>query len=234
MELMVTVLIIGIFSAVAIPGIIEIRYRNTLTDSVARVRSAAQAIRDLAVKTRRAAVLEVRSDKMWINLLDGPKCSDAVEKKCVGPLADRNGEILLYDADGLGSKAGVTLKFAVVLQMVTPEDADPACSATTIDLSQGFQGGALCYGGNGELYFRDGPDQTSQCSPPENAEAGDDFIAACNAPNIADVTFPDGEDVSVTDGVVIGLNRYEEGAPTDVLRLVYVPISGAPYSEIYQ
>ena len=244
LELMVVVVIIGIFSAVAIPGIMEIRYRNTLTDSAARVRSAAQAIRDLAMKTRQAAVLEVRPDTMWVNLLDGPKCNDAIQKKCVGPLADRNGEVLLYAGGGLGAKAGVKLTHGVVLQMVTPEDAeDAACTATNLEVGNGF---ALCYGGDGELRFRKDGDQTAACTPGEDAEAPENsFARACTVDpvtGIAAVAFPDGETVSLTDGVVLGLNRYEdgdgdtdaEGEPADVLRLVYVPINAAPYSEIAQ
>ncbi len=102
----------------------------------------------------------------------------------------------------------------------------------------GDAGFALCYNGSGELRYRLGGDDTSTCSPDATATpSGADWQYSCSVDpvtGIADTALPDGEKVSLTDGAVLGLNRYENGAidqeKVDVLRLVYVPINGAPYS----
>jgi type II secretory pathway pseudopilin PulG len=243
---MVTVLIIGIFSALAIPGIIEIRYRNTLTDSVERVRSAAQMARDLAMKTRNAAVLEVRGDKMWINLLTGPSCLATIDKRCTSQVANRAGVAPLYEADGLGASAGIALCGGVVRSLSAPTEENPnqTCSASatlSVATNTGF---GLCYSGSGELRYRVGVDANTVCDATDDHQtAAVVWLRSCSLDpeqgvSVA-VALPDGATASLTDGAVLQLNRYDSAGTScnaddaiDTTRLVKIPINGAPYSEL--
>ena len=227
LELMAVVVIIGIFSALAIPGIMEIQYRNTLADSVDRVRGAAEDTRDLAMKTRQAAVLEVSSTGVWVNLLSGPDCDAGIDTRCV-PSA---GEFIpLYDADGIGGTAGVALCGGAVLTVQSGNCA----SGPDLDVSDGF---ALCYSGAGELYYRVGADADTVCGSAAAPSAdADDWVQACSVAAPSSVQFADESTYALTDGAALMLNRYEGtacGSATDALdqrRLVVFPTNGAPYS----
>jgi prepilin-type N-terminal cleavage/methylation domain-containing protein len=242
-ELMVVVLIIGIFSALAIPGILEIRYRNTLTDSVERVRSAAQTMRDLAMQTRNAVVLEVRSTTMWINILDGAGCGgDTILNRCTSATADATGMVSLYETgeEGLGAYADVVSCGGVALAVDDEgEESSGDCEpAGSLDVSEGF---AFCYSGRGELWFRLGADENTVCAAETQPSADEnDWTRTCSVdPSVGlnDVTLPDGSTTTLTEGAVLQLGRYTGGAcvsgnALDVMRLVMLPSNGAPFSKL--
>jgi prepilin-type N-terminal cleavage/methylation domain-containing protein len=242
-ELMVVVVIIGIFCALSIPGILEIRYRNTLSDSTERVRSVAQTTRDIAMETRNAVVMEVTATSLWINLLSGPSCqSTTIQKRCTSSVAESSGTVPLFEtgADGLGQAAGVHLCGGVALAI---NSGSGNCDVGgSLNVSDGF---ALCYSGKGELWYRVGGDSNTVCpaptgsalgSPPANAN----WVRSCSVDptiGLGAVDLPDGSTTDLTEGVVLMLNRYEGTSCSasdaiDVMRLVKLPTNGAPFSEL--
>lgn len=232
LELMVVLVIIGIFSALAIPGIMEIRYRNTLTDSVERIRTAAGATRDFAMQTRKAAVIEVTSAGVWVNILSDAACESDVETRCAPNLG---GFMPLYDADSLGAVAGVALCGGAALRL--DPDALTCEAGPSLDSGDGF---ALCYSGAGELFYRSGADANTGCSgsnPP--AANGDDWKQSCSVSNAESVEFVDESSYGLSDGAALMLNRYPEGSACgsakdalDMRRLVIFPTNGSPYSQV--
>lgn len=229
LELMVVLVIIGVFSALAIPGIMEIRYRNTLTDSVERIRTAAGATRDFAMQTRKAVVLEVTSDGVWVNLLNDAACESEVETFCAPSLG---GYQPLYDADSLGAVAGVALCGGTVLKV----ESSGCAAGPELVVGDGF---ALCYSGAGELYYRVGADANTGCSgsnPP--ASGADAWVRACSVSSPVTIQFADESAYALEDGAVLMLNRYEGTAcgsatdATDMRRLVIFPTNGSPYSQV--
>ena len=235
LELMAVVFIIGIFSALAIPGIMEIRYRNELADSVERIRSAGAATRDLAMQTRQAAVLEVTSSGVWVNLLDGSSCDDGIAKRCTTNLGRASdGFILLYDDDSLGRQAGTAMCGGVALS--PDSSADDACTQTpALVRADGF---ALCYSGIGELFYRLGADAGTLCDATGTPATDAAWQRSCSTQTAASVSFADGSTYAAEDGAVLLLNRYDDtpcASETDALdtrRLVVFPTDGAPFSQI--
>ena len=235
LELMAVLVIIGIFSALAIPGIMEIRYRNALAESVERVRSAGAVTRDLAMQTRQAAVLEVTSSGVWVNLLDGPSCEDGIEKRCTsnqGRASD--GFIPLYDEDSLGEKSGTAVCGGVTLS--PDSSANDACTQSpALVRADGF---ALCYSGIGELFYRLGADDGTLCSATGAPSTDAVWQRACSTQTSVSVTFSDGSTYAAQDGAVLVLNRYEdspcvsENDALDTRRIVVFPTNGAPFSQI--
>ncbi len=230
---MAVVTIIGIFSALAIPGIMQVQYRNTLADSVDRVRSAGAAARDLAMQTRQAAVLEVSSTGVWVNLLTDAGCDSGIAKRCTTALGRASdGFIPLFDADGVGREAGVAMCGGSVLTM---DSADACTVDTELVVSDGF---ALCYSGAGDLFYRLGGDAGTVCGvgDPPSASATD-WIPACSVATAVSVEFTDESTLALKDGGALMLNRYEGDACSsttnamDVRRLVYFPSNGSPYSQ---
>ena len=232
-ELMVVVCIIGIFAALTVPGILEILYRNSLADSVERVRSVAQLTRDLAMQTRNGVVMEVRADRMWINILNGPSCSDGIQNRCVGTLADSTGTVRLFDAGGTGAKAGIIPCGGFALTANT----NSVCNVTTaLNVTTGF---ALCYSGRGELWFRPAADANTVCTATAAPNNTPGFSPTCSvdpATGLADVTFISSDTTSLTEGAVLMINRFDGNNCTadaiDVMRMVTFPTNGAPFSKL--
>jgi prepilin-type N-terminal cleavage/methylation domain-containing protein len=225
-ELMVVIVIIGVFSALAIPGILEVRYRNALTDTVAKFRAAAATVRDLSLQTKQAAVLEVRTDKAWINLLEGPSCNSVTNTD----LMCRE-TFDFVDPESSADKAGVAMCGGRVLT------GDCTASAA-VELPAG--GFSLCYSGAGELFYRLGSDP-SVCddSNPPDPTGEDTWFEPCNiaTPQLVN-NFKAAAELSMDDGAAIMFNRFGHGtacgntAGEDVARFVVFPTSGIPHTRI--
>jgi prepilin-type N-terminal cleavage/methylation domain-containing protein len=245
-ELMAVLIIIGVVCAIAVPGIVEVRYRNILADTVNNVQVAAIQARSLALQTRRAAVLEVREDKVWVNLLQGCGCDTPVDTGCISNTGIAgNGEVLLYDrVAGVGTSfaeeagVGMCLGGARTLPDISGNNdsltggtcpTDPLVMESVDD--DGF---ALCYTGRGELYVRAVKDVASECPIPDAGTGGGlTWLRTCSASDTAAVV--DG-DLKLYDGAVIVFNRYEsahcKGNKKDVRRALFFPTTGSPYSGV--
>lgn len=215
-ELMVVVAIIGICVAIVVPQLVDHKYATELTDLTNMVQQTASQTRNLALQTRRAAVLEVALNatpkRMWINTLGGPKCTDAVLQtniQTTGQKSAAQPELLLDEAGGTYAAAGAAVCGASVF---APNSDGSACAALSgIGPAVHF---ALCYSGSGELWVRD-------------PSAG--WTRAC-------VALGGGG----SNGAVLRFNRFSTtGSHTDcttgavdVARSVYLPIGGAPYSKV--
>ena len=183
--------------------------------------------------------MEVRANSVWINLLDGPYCSDVIDKRCTSPVADATGTVRLFDADGLGNAAGVAMCGGVALTFST--GAGPSCSRTvslTLGDSTGF---AFCYSGRGELFFRNAVDANTACAATGSPSSDLTWQSSCSVTpqqDFSPVTFSDGASADLTEGAVLMLNRYEQGGrcgsgnAIDVMRLIKLPTNGAPFSEL--
>jgi prepilin-type N-terminal cleavage/methylation domain-containing protein len=237
LELMVVLVIIGVFSALAIPGAMEIRYRNILTDSVERVRSAAAATRDLAMQTRKAAVLEVSSDRVWINVLSDARCDDPIEKRCTTNLGGASdGSIVLWDADGMRDTAGVAFCGGWSIGD-NQGDCTGSITSAALAVDDGF---ALCYSGAGELFYRVGADTNTVCGGTSQSLSNLPWNRACSvsSADTVSVSFSDSSGYGLGDGAVLMLNRYDPkttlctSAAIDNRRLVIFPTNGSPFSII--
>lgn len=222
-ELMVVVLIIAVFSALVIPSITGVRYRNNLSEMVNELQQIATETRALAMQTRRAAVLEIiPNTNAWVNLLPGSSCSgmDSITQRCI------------FEAD--------LAKTTYVLADATMCNADQlllagnplvcAQSGTQLLYTTGY---ALCYSGRGELFVRNSVDaNTVSCDTPGPPSTNQPWAAVCDrlAANPTSGT--------LLSGVGIPFNRYPtrdcSEAPEDVQRMLFIPKSGAPYSKVGQ
>ncbi len=227
-ELMVVVVIIGVFSAMTIPGITEVIYRNSLIEVVDEVQQAAAQTRALAMQTRQAAVLEVRPTMVWVNLLQGALCEDLViERRCLTPaLTGGDGSISLLPGSADHAGAAMCGGFARTL-----DDSNQCKGETSLSRDPGF---ALCYSGRGELFVRVGADNGTACSQNPAAPApAQTWLQACGDPVQQE---PFGN-LKMYEGAVIIFNRYGStalcsGTVHGIRRAVYLPITGAPYSKL--
>ena len=238
-ELMIVLVIIGIFAVIAIPNLIENQKRNELTDLTNMVEQAASQTRNLAMQTRRAAVLEFKSDSMWVNRLSGSPCWSGIDMRCTLNLGQKKDNPLdpsifdLRDPDTYGDDNGSFMCGVEVAVLNTAGDAcEPA--ATTIAPGSSF---ALCYSGDGNLWFRNSGDAATECTGSGNPVAQAMWVRSCVIINAGDITF---------NGARIKLNRFDSSASDatgaftdcadpavrDVTRAVYIPYGGTPYSRV--
>lgn len=238
-ELMIVLVIIGIFAAIAIPSLIENRKRNELTDLTNMVEQAASQSRNLAMQTRRAAVLEFQDDNMWVNRLSGPQCWSGIERRCTFNLGQKNSTPLvqvpfdLRDSDTYGRDDG---SFICGVEVAELNAAGNACNAaaTTVPPGSSF---ALCYSGDGNLWFRNGADPAAECDVTGVPAAKNQWVRSCAIINSGNITF---------NGARIKLNRFDsvssdatgafddcaDPSALDVTRAVYIPYGGTPYSRV--
>ena len=236
-ELMIVLVIIAIFAVIAIPNLIENQKRNELTDLTNMVEQAASQTRNLAMQTRRAAVLEFKSDDMWVNRLSGSQCWSGIERRCTldlgqskaGPLIPFN----LRDPDTYGDDNG---SFMCGVEVAVLNSVGTACeaAATTITPGNSF---ALCYSGDGNLWFRNSGDEATECTDTGAPVAKAMWVRSCVIFNAGNITF---------NGARIKLNRFDsdkgdppgtftdcaDPAARDVTRAVYIPYGGTPYSRV--
>ena len=231
-ELMVVLVIIAIFAAIAVPQLVDVRRRNKLTDLTNMVQQTAGEVRTYAMQTRRATVFEVSAGRIWINVLQGPECwSDLrAEDRCMqnfGASALDSGENSFdmlaseyVDADAY--LCGVEAAYLV----------DGACAYHDLGRAESF---ALCYSAKGDLYYRAGADAATACSGPAGLLVAGTDLADRGSWNRMCYYRADAERMN---GAVLKFNRFD-GVPSDcdsdalgVMRSVIVPVGTAPYSKV--
>lgn len=225
-ELMIVLVIIAIFAALAAPTLVEVSRRNTLTEMTNTVERAASQVRNLAMQTRRGAVLEVAEGEIWINTLQDSSCWSKIQTRCTinrGEAATIAGTNTINLSEDQYTDAKAYLCGA---DMATV--AGGTCSQNV-----GFTSGdsfALCYSGQGDLYLRQSADTNTVCGSSGVPQATqDDWVRTC-------VVNP--QDATAFNGAVLHFNRYD-AAPTncgsvaiDVMRGVHLPAGGSPYSRV--
>lgn len=235
-ELMVVVVIIGIFSAIAIPQLIEKSKSNDLTDIVNMTQQTAAQMRAQATRSRRAVVMEYdgSTDRIWINLLRGGDCWDAIDQRCVHNLdSDTIDQSTLgrwFDLRGEDyTDSGVFLCDAQAALV-----SAGACQApAALPVNAQF---ALCYSGGGALWARTSTDSAAACDSTSQPVPRTAWTRACPYRASTEISF---------DGAVLRFNRFDpesgggscaEGASGsdfyDVTRTVAIPSSGAPHSRV--
>ncbi len=230
-ELMVVIVIIGVVSALAVPSLTQVTYRNRLTSLVNEAQLAAGKTRYLAMKTRKATVLEVRAGAMWINLLAGSECTSNLAQRCLVEAPDGADKILNMDqfsynyADVLMcGGAARTLNLSTL-----------ACQGLRLD----HNNFALCYSGHGELFVRNEADTNMACDGTGlvPSAAASSWAKTCGVSDAASavITMDDSTTYALHDGAMIIFNRYTNGtcggSPLDVRRAVFFPPAGAPFSK---
>jgi Tfp pilus assembly protein FimT len=216
---MIVAVIIAVFSALAIPGITRVKYRNDLSEMINELQQMANETRALAMQTRKAVVLEVDPNVgAWVNLLPGSSCSDtsAIAQRCVLEAdLDKNSYVL----------ASATMCAADQLLLA---GSPLACTVSSTQLTAEY---ALCYSGRGELFVRDGADENTVCGV-ATAPSAATWTAVCDRTATAPTSG------ALLSGVAIPFNRYPSRDCTatadDVQRVLFIPKSGAPYSKVGQ
>ncbi len=238
-ELMIVLVIIGVFAAVAIPSLIENQKRNELTDLTNMVEQAASQTRNLAMQTRRAAVLEFKADNMWVNRLSGAHCWSGIDRRCTFDLGQKKTNPLdpsifdLRDPDTYGDDNG---SFMCGVEVAELNAAGTACNAAATTKPPGDPF-ALCYSGDGNLWFRNSGDAATECAATGIPALKDQWVRSCVIIDSGNITF---------NGARIKFNRFDSAtgditgdftdcadpAVMDVTRAVYVPYGGTPYSRV--
>lgn len=228
-ELMVVVVIIGVFAGLAAAQLGALNYRNKLTSLTAEVQQLGSRARSMAIQTRRAVVVEFRNRGLWLNLLDGANCWDTPAQKCaydqyLQAPSDGNSPVNLFLAADDLTDAGVVMCGGT---------ARVAGTLAGVALNQNATGFALCYSGAGELWVRAGGDNNANCGAAAVAGAAAEWARGAGA-NASITPTHFGATVSLTDGAIVLLNRTEDatcgGAVLDVRQAVFFPTGGAPFS----
>lgn len=244
-ELMIVVVIIGVFSAIAIPTMMTTNQRKNLTDMVDRVQQLGSYARSISMTTRRAAVVEFTPRGAWVNLLNGSSCDSTVLRTCafdqyIAVPSDGGDPVNVHLAADPFVDAGAAMCGGTAL---TGDDCN-----TEVELPRA--GFALCYTGAGELYVRDEAFAQGACQGAASGDSDSDTDAgggaevssdgwqrACGKPtvSIVEVTTAVG-DVPLSDGAVIVFNRFDgaacEGTVVDVARAVYFSTGGTPLVKV--
>ncbi|MCP4709593.1 MAG: type II secretion system protein [Planctomycetes bacterium] len=228
-EMIIVLAIISITSVVAIPGMISVLNRNKLIEMVNVFQQAAAKTRGLAMQTKRAAVLEVRADGMWINLMTGANCSTNLLQRCLTNSVE-GGDGLINLTETSFVEAGAAMCGGVALAFEVGAGGVRECRSLDLP-TDAF---ALCYSGRGELFVRPEADPNMECDSTDPAQTGDldKWQQACGIRAGENV----GENLDISDGAVIIFNRYVDGncqaASIGVRRAVFFPTSGLPYSKL--
>ncbi len=232
-ELVVVLSMVAILTAIAVPGIRQMRYRDALVESTNDYQEGGVRARTLALQTRQAAVLEVRGDKIWVNLLSGAFCDSDLERRCMRGFnaAFSDGHAYIAPDGSLRETAGVAMCGGAGRTISGTGDG-ATCTETLFDTT-GF---ALCYTGMGELYVRSGPDPAMECSGSSQEQTVTNWVRSCGSPEPVSVGFEDGSAYELHDGAMMVFNRYEHGycggEHDDVRRAVFFPSGGAPFNKV--
>jgi len=223
-ELMVVLVIIAVVITLSVPGLLQVSYRNTLTRMTDNVRQATVKARDLAMKTRQAAVVEVRADSVWVNLLSRADCASDLAQRCV---SSPDGEVSLVE--GLAEEANIEMCGGKARILGSNGD----CDASLLLPNSAF---AICYSGRGELYLRPNADANMNCDQTVLTPAATGWQRACGGTAPDSNSLPDGSAYDLYDGAMIVLNRYASECssplPESVRRAVFLPSSGSPYAKV--
>lgn len=230
MELMAVVTIIGIASAIAIPGIVQVVYRNKLIDTVSLAQEAATRARAMAMQTNDAVVVEFRPSRIWINRLQGGHCdAEVVARRCATPTTLAGGRGFLDLGEQMMDLAGLAMCGGVALKKA---DRSGVCDSITLP-RDGF---ALCYTGRGHLFIRNSADANTECDS-TGTPAGTWLFACSQTATVAAVPV-DGKNADINDGSIVLFNRYDpdgtvcSGVGVDVRRGLFFPTGGNPYARI--
>lgn len=231
-ELMVVVVIIGVFAALAASHLGSVSHRNRLTGLTQDVQQLGSRARSVAIQTRRAAVVEFATRGIWLNLLSGGNCWSTPQSKCA------------YDSYLVSPGGGEPLNlYLLSSELVQSEIVMCGGTARTLDGSGNLgttalpaAGFALCYSGAGELWIREAGDSKTTCAQPSVSGDSADWVRAAGAatPTVVNLF---GVNADLLDGAVVGLNRTEGRACSgtvadsiDVRQAVFFPTGGAPFS----
>ncbi|MBN2342678.1 MAG: type II secretion system protein [Deltaproteobacteria bacterium] len=242
LELMIVVVMVAILAAVTVPKMMQVSSRNKLGEVTNLFQETMAEARALAMKTRQAVVVEVRSNQLWVNMLAGTECNGPIEndgaadtKRCI-QLIDSLGSNVVNLALPEYTNAGVAMCDIRVAVL----DAG-ACSTENITIGDAF---ALCYNGTGQLWARTDPDKATNTACGDSSAPDPDagwqktcvpWIGANATVSATQGTWFSGADVR--------FNRFTAGsgscasggldsaAPTgseDITRRVIVPAGGHP------
>ena len=209
-ELMVVVVIIGVFAGVMAASVGGVSRRQALVRATSQIREAGIRVRDLAMQTRQATVLEVDVHNgvvdYWINVLGDPDCSSTVlQRRCLAPAAGtpRKGST--------ATQNGWEVKHSESFSMSGA--GSPPCTNKTVFAGQNGPF-AICYSGSGHLFWRVGTQANSGvCSGAETVLGASAWSRACS--------------------VTMILNREDStGTKLDVDRHIVFPDNAAPFSRI--
>jgi len=225
-ELMVVLVIIAVFAALAAPSIIEVHRRNRLTELLQMVERSASQVRNLAMQTRRGAVLEMAEGRMWINTLSGSDCWSTINARCMHNVGQDATDSLSRYVELTSEYYTDSDAYMCGAQVATMTGSDCALDVT---LTSGDPF-ALCYSGTGDLYLRSGADTATLCDgtgPPTAVHA--DWVRSCAIAPESGTPF---------NGAVLYFNRFDEApancdaVAVDVMRGVHVPAGATPYSRV--
>lgn len=231
-EMMVVLVIIGIFAAIAAPQLVEVSRRGKLTDLANMVQQSAGMARTFAMQTRNAAVIEVSDGKAWVNVLDGSNCWSALRgsSRCMhnmGLTANSAGTNKFDMRHAEYVEAGAALCGVEMWYLL-----DGNCTASgDLGADSPF---ALCYSGEGDLFIRLSEDDTG-CAGPDLALPGqqllgrESWLRACHFRG----------DAAGGSGAVMRFNRFDgavgacdDSGAIDVTRAVLAPMAGAPHGRV--
>ena len=223
-ELVVVMALIAIVAAITVPKLSTVRDRTELSDTVSLFQRTIADAKSLAMKNRRAVTIEIRPDKMWVNVLSGMSCDDAIAKRCF-----HTGE----------SGGRDTTAINLMCDLRSASVVSNACTVNANELSGGGLG--ICYNGSGHMWIRTGEDTNAACaavagaSPNPWLRACAPWIGANAATNATQSTWFSGVDARFNRGVsACPAGSATPSAAQDVTRRVIVPAGGHPYIKLVE
>ncbi|MBN2716789.1 MAG: type II secretion system protein [Deltaproteobacteria bacterium] len=222
-ELMIVVALIAIVAAITVPKITEVNERTALSETVDLVQRSIADARTLSMKTRKAVVVELRQNNLWINVLSGTSCDSSIAKRC-------------FDMGESNRANTVNTATLPVSNMCNLRVAAIASDSCTVSADLTGSGVGLCYNGTGQLWIRQGADTMAECTGTAGA-APNPWEKACSpwlgANAAVSSTLSNkfsGADVRFNRGISsCPAGSATPAAAQDVTRRVMVPAGGHPY-----
>lgn len=237
LELMIVLVMIAILAAVTVPKLMEVSQRNRLGELTNMFQEVVAEARSLAIKSRRAVVVEIRNGSVWVNLLDSVDCTGDIRKRCFR-VVDTMGAAELDLETTEFSDAGIdmcNLRIATI-------DAAGGCVISSTDWAS--SGVGLCYNGSGQLWIREDVDTNTECGK-SDAPSVTAWNKAC-VPWVTADAVVSAVGSTLFSGADIRFNRFSSGAGTcpvgsitptgaeDITRRVLVPAGGHPFVKMAQ
>jgi len=197
-ELMIVVIMIGVFAAIAADFVGESKSNDLLTKAADNIQGIAGRGRSQVMQDHRAYVFEYRAvmnriSLFWVNALVDGMCWSSIETHCIERY------------DNLAS-APAYLETDVRVSAIKGYAIDRTSGACQ-KLQPPVINGALCFSGSGELYYRPADEQSAPCSSADTAVHSDETVwrKVCGS------------------GFHLVLNRFEHNNPVGVERTVVFP-----------